>query len=346
MSEPATAVVTGGGGFVLANFVRLWLERDAAARAIVIDATPLDAAARRHFEPFGERLRFIAGDIGQAATWAALPTDAAYLVHGAAVTPMRYVDAQGRPRDPERDDPLRVVEANVMGTARALDWARKLTAIRRVVYVSTGAVYADAVPRQEASPFPLPEDGYIGPEALYGITKYGGELLTRRFAELYGLPAYTVRLATVFGPMDRPTPFRNVRNVANHVAHAAAAGRPVRAVATEAVGDYIYAPDVAEAIRRLLQAPLEHLRHRVYNVAYGAPATLRELVALAAKARPGLRLEIVPEAEADIRIPAKRRTGRWGAYDIARAERDLGWKPRPLAAALAEYIDWIGAHEG
>jgi UDP-glucose 4-epimerase len=338
-----TAVITGGGGFVIANVVRLWLERDPAARAIVIDASPLDAAARRHFAPFEGRLQFLAGDVGKAETWASLPREVGHVVHGAAVTPMRYIDAEGRPRNPEREDPLKVIEANFLGTARALDWARKLPLLPRFVYVSTGSVYADAVPAQETNPFPLPEDGHIGPVALYDITKYGGELLTQRFAELYGMAAYTVRLASVFGPMDRATPFRNVRNAANHVAHAAAAGRPVRASAGDAVGDYIYAPDVAEAILRLLEAPKERLKHPVYNLAYGEPRTVAELVA---EAQPGLRLEVVAEAEADIKISAKRKTGRWGAYDISRAAADLGWKPRPLSAAFADYIDWIRAHEG
>jgi dTDP-D-glucose 4,6-dehydratase len=84
-------------------------------------------------------------------------------VHGAAVTPMRYIDAEGRPRNPEREDPMRVIEANILGTARALDWARRLPALTRFVYVSTGSVYADLVAEQESDPFPLPEDGYIGP---------------------------------------------------------------------------------------------------------------------------------------------------------------------------------------
>ena len=72
---------------------------------------------------------------------------------------------------------------------------------------------------------------------------------------------------------------------------------------------------------------------------------ISELVAVAGEARPGLKLEIVPEAEADIKISNKRKTGRWGAYDITRAAQDLGWKPRPLADAFREYIDWIRAHE-
>lgn len=345
MSSSKTAVITGGGGFVIANVVRLWLERDPSARAVVVDAAPLDAAATAHFAPFGDRIQFVTGDVGKAETWAKLPAGTAHVVHGAAVTPMRYVDNEGRPRNPEREDPMKVIEANIVGTARALDWARGLAGLSRFVYVSTGSVYADHVAAQESNPFPLPEEGYIGPFALYDITKYGGELLTQRFADLYDMPAYTVRLASVFGPMDRATPFRNVRNAANHVAHAAAEGRPVRASSAEAVGDYIYAPDVAEAVLRLLEVPKARLRHRVYNLAYGEPMDVRGLVAAAATARPELKLEIVPEAEADIKISAKRKTGRWGAYDISRAARDLGWKPRPLAAAFADYIDWIRAHE-
>jgi len=99
---------------------------------------------------------------------------------------------------------------------------------------------------------------------------------------------------------------------------------------------------VAEAICRLLEAPKERLRHRVYNLAYGEPKTVGDLVDLVGGI---LRLEIVPEEKAEIRISAKRKTGRWGAYDIARAEADLGWRPRPLATALAEYIAWIRANE-
>jgi len=98
-------------------------------------------------------------------------------------------------------------------------------------------------------------------------------------------------------------------------------------------------------IRAMLEVPREGLKHPVYNLAYGVPKDIGELVAIAAETRPGLKLEIVPEADADIKISNKRKTGRWGAYDISRAEQDLGWKPRPLAAAFAEYIDWIRAHE-
>src|SRR5262249_13401242 len=161
------------------------------------DRSPLDAVAKRYFASYMDRLQFVTGDVSRPETWAVLPTEIGYVVHGAAVTPMRYTDADGRLRDPEREDPVGVIEANILGTTRAPDWARRLPHLSRFVYVSTVAVYAETVP--EANSFALPEEGYIGPTALYGITKYGAELLTLRFAELYALPAYIVRLASVFG---------------------------------------------------------------------------------------------------------------------------------------------------
>jgi nucleoside-diphosphate-sugar epimerase len=202
----------------------------------------------------------------------------------------------------------------------------------------------ESVPEQEQEAFPLPEDGYIGPHLLYDVSKYSGELIVRRWATLHALPAYTVRLSSVFGPMDRPTPARHVRNIANFVAHAAAEGRAVRAINADAIGDYVYAPDVADGIGRLLLAPTEKLRHDVYNIARGKTVTVEELVTYARAAAASLRLQIVSADEAEIQVGAQQRTGRWGAYDISRAEADFGWQPRRLADALQDYIAWLREH--
>jgi UDP-glucose 4-epimerase len=274
------------------------------------------------------------------ATWVNLPTDVDYVVHGAAVTPYAYTDDAGRRHDPEREDPLRVLTANVMGTGQALNWARSLSGLRRFVYVSTGSVYIDSVPAQEKQFFPLPEDGFIGPTALYDVTKYSSELIAQRFKQLYDLDLAIVRLSSVFGPMDRQTAARNVRNVINHVTHAAAAQRTLKVDSVDAVGDYVYAPDVAIALRRLLLAPRSALHHDVYNVAGGITSTVRDLGALAAAAVPGFKIEVVDAAAAELRTVPDRRTGKWAAYDIARAAKDLGWRPRPLAEAVRDYIAW------
>ena len=346
-------LVSGGGGFVMANFLRHWLESDPKHQAVALDASPQDDTARAWFAPVAGRLQFIVGDVTLAETWAKLATDFDFVVHGAAVTPHAFTDAGGKRHEPEREDPVRVINANIMGTARALDWARKLKAMRRFVYVSTGSVYADAVPEQEKSFFPLPEDGYIGPNALYDVSKYSSELISLRFKQLYNLDLAIVRLSSVFGPMDRQTAARGTKNLCNYVTNAAAQGRALTADSDQAVGDYVYAPDVADGIRRLLLAPRADLRHDTYNLAQGETSTVRDLVDLAVKVVPGFRLEIVPAAKAEMQTVPDRRTGKWAAYDISRAAADLGWKPRALSATIADYIAWLrnskesqGNHQG
>ena len=80
-------LVSGGGGFVMANFLRHWLESDPKHQAIAIDASPQDAVVQSWFAPVAARLQFITGDVTDPATWSKLPTDFDYAVHGAAVTP-------------------------------------------------------------------------------------------------------------------------------------------------------------------------------------------------------------------------------------------------------------------
>lgn len=334
-------LVSGGGGFVMANFLRHWLEADPGHQAVAIDASPQDALARAYFAPVAARLQFITGDVTDPATWPKLPADFDYVVHGAAVTPHAFTDKDGKRHEPEREDPVRVLNVNIMGTARALDWARGLKDLKRFVYVSTGSVYVDEVPEQKRSFFPLPEDGYIGPTALYDVSKYSSELIALRFRQLYDLDLAIVRLSSVFGPMDRQTAARGTKNLCNYVTNAAAQGRALTADSDEAVGDYVYAPDVADGIRRLLLAPKARLRHDTYNLAQGETSTVRDLVNLATEAVPSFRLEIVPAAKAEMQTVPDRKTGKWAAYDISRAAHDLDWRPRALGVTIADYIGWL-----
>jgi UDP-glucose 4-epimerase len=334
-------LVSGGGGFVMANFLRHWLEADPKHQAVAIDASPLDAVAQAYFAPVASRLQFITGDVTNPETWAKLPGDFDYVVHGAAITPHAFTDKDGKRHEPEHENPVRVLQVNIMGTAQALDWARGLKSLKRFVYVSTGSVYADAVPAQEKNFFPLPEDGYIGPNALYDVSKYSSELIALRFKQLYALDLAIVRLSSVFGPMDRQTAARGTKNLCNYVTNAAAQGRPLTADSDEAVGDYVYAPDVADGIVRLLLAPRAKVRHDVYNLAQGETSTVRDLVNLATKVVPGFALEIVPAAKAEMQTVPDRKTGKWAAYDISRAAQDLDWRPRALSATIADYIAWL-----
>lgn len=337
-----TLMVTGATGFVMSVLARHWLEADPNERVVILDTAAPDAAAVRYFAPVSERLDVVVADVTDPGAWhdALCGRDITYIVHGATVTPLSRGTAAEAKREPEAENPGRIIDVNVMGTVAVLDWARTLTHLRRFIYVSSGAVYKHHGPDRPGEP--LPEDGYVMPRRLYGISKLASELITERYGDLFGLSSASVRLSSVYGTMDRVTASRNFRHVPNRIAHMALDGvRRVRVNTLDAVGDYIHVEDVARAIVSLLRAPA--LRYSTYNVAAGATATVGDLVRWAAEKVQGFHAEVTGPGEADILQDPTLNGGMWGAYDISRIGAETGWKPRPVREALHEYMDWIAA---
>jgi UDP-glucose 4-epimerase len=335
-----TLLVTGATGFVMSVLGRVWLESDPEARLVVLDTSPLDAAARRYFAPFAQRLVTVVADVTQPDSWRpALQAHAiSHIVHGATITPISRGSASETRREPEAENPARIIEVNVMGTVAMLEWARTLNGLQRFIYVSSGAVYKHHGPDHPGEP--LPEDGYVMPRRLYGISKLTSELVTERYGDLFGLATASIRPSSVYGPMDRVTPSRNMHHVPHRIARLALDGaRRVRVTSLDAVGDYIHAEDVARAIIALLKAP--QLRYGAYNVACGATASIADMVGWVAEKVPGFGAEVVAPEQADILQDPSLRDGMWGAYDVSRLYAETGWRPRPMREALHAYMDWM-----
>ena len=335
-----TLLVTGATGFVMSVLGRHWLEHDPHARLVVLDAAALDAAAQHYFARFADRLSGIVADVTRPDTWRTQLARHAitHIVHGATITPISRGSAAEARREPEAENPGRIIDVNVMGTVAMLDWARAQKSFGRFIYVSSGAVYKHHGPDRPGEP--LPEDGYVMPRRLYGISKLASELVTERYGDLFGLSTASVRPSSVYGPMDRVTATRNMHHVPHRIARLALDGaKRVRVNTLEAVGDYIHAEDVARAIVSLLEAP--RLRYCAYNVASGVTASIGELVHWVAEKVPGFGAEVVPPEEADIVQDPSLKDGMWGAYDVSRLTADTGWKPRPVRDALHAYVDWM-----
>ncbi len=338
-----TLLVTGATGFVMSVLGRYWLDAFPGERLAVLDTAAPDAAALRYFASVADRLDVVVADVTRPDTWRAAFAggNITHIVHGATITPLSRGTAAEATREPEAENPGRIIDVNVMGTVALLDWARTLPTLQRFIYVSSGAVYKHHGPDRPGEP--LPEDGYVMPRRLYGISKLASELITERYGDLFGLTTASVRLSSVYGTMDRVTPSRNFRHVPNRIAHLAVNGaKRVRVNTLAAVGDYIHVEDVARAIVALLRAPA--LRYGAYNIAAGRTATVGDLVGWAAEKAPGFHAEITAAADADILQDATLSDGMWGAYDISRISAETGWKPRPVREALHAYMDWIGSH--
>jgi UDP-glucose 4-epimerase len=322
----STLVATGGTGFVVSNVVRRWLTRHSAATCVVVDASEPDRAAERFFAPVRDRLRFIRADVREPRGWLP-PTDLAevtHVVHGATITS-------------SEEAPL-VLDVNLGGTLAVLNWARKLPALRRFVYVSSGAVYGDS--GTTTGHALVSEEHPVAPSTPYAISKVAAEEVTDEYRVRYGLDAISVRLSTVYGAMDRHTPTRAVESIPFAVAQTAARGERITVDSVDVWGDWIHARDVADAVAALLIQP--RLRHSVYNVAYGQLVSVGELLRVAADAVAGVGFAVAAPERAGLRCSRPHGGGpAWGAYDISRLRDELGWRPTELAVAFAEYLRWV-----
>ena len=96
-------------------------------------------------------------------------------------------------------DPYSYVQSNVMGYLVMLEAARRLPALRHMVYASTSSVYGanTALPFRET-------DRVDTPISLYAATKRADELMSHAYAHLFALPLTGLRFFTVYGPWGRP----------------------------------------------------------------------------------------------------------------------------------------------
>jgi UDP-glucose 4-epimerase len=120
---------------------------------------------------------------------------------------------------------------------------------------------------------PMAEDHVLRPVSPYGVSKLAAENYVRLFSELYGFPALSVRMFSLYGPRQR-------KQVVYDLLRRALNGeRPLTVLGSAQVTrDFVFVKDAAEALVALARsAPA---RGEAYNVASGISTSLGELVAL------------------------------------------------------------------
>ena len=335
-----TLLITGGGGFVMSNLALLWLRKYPDKRVVILDAGPRDAALERFFAPVADRLSYVQGSVLDTALLDLIAEKEVIdrIVHAATVTLFAPELPDGtQVANAETDAPATVLEVNIMGTVRLLELARRLGGLKCFLNLSSGAVYNDYGPEPAG---PMPEEGWVDPPEFYGITKLSSEMTATHYGRTFGFRVASCRLSGVYGPMDRWRPSRAYHCPPYVAIHHGLAGKPIRINALSGIGDHIHSQDVARALISLLEkdAPFAHT---VYNVAQGEAVTLEQLLKTVRDIVPGLTWEVADSAECDIVMDPNFIGGRWGAYDISRMATETGWKPRPLAIALADYAAFV-----
>ena len=342
-------LVTGGAGFIGANFVHYWLGRHPADRVVVLDAlTYAGNLANLEGARARPELTFVHGDIRDANATAGLLREhrVTTIVHFAAES---HVDRSIH-------GPDAFVDTNVVGTHALLTAARQVWLEEgqgggdvRFHHISTDEVYGSLGPNDP----PFREDTPYSPNSPYAASKAGSDHLVRAYHHTYGLPVTTSNCSNNYGPFQFPEKLIPLMLVN------ALTGKPLPIYGDGLnVRDWLYVEDHCRAVEKVL---LDGRLGETYNVGGRNEWPNIEIVRLLCRL---VDEAIGGDAELARRYPGcpaatGRETGtlmtfvkdrpghdRRYAIDAGKIERELGFVPtETFETGISKTIAWYLQHE-
>jgi dTDP-glucose 4,6-dehydratase len=320
-------LVTGGAGFIGANFVLDWLAHEGEP-VVNLDKLTYAGNLRSLMSLGGDsRHEFVRGDIGDADLVRTLLEShrPRAIVNFAAET---HVDRSIH-------GPAAFVQTNIVGTFALLDcvrawWADLPDATRadfRFVHISTDEVYGSLGPDDP----PFSEITAFGPNSPYAASKASSDHLVRAWHHTYGLPTLTTNCSNNYGPRQFPEKLIPLMIVN------ALSGKPLPVYGDGMnVRDWLYVGDHCSAIRAVLARgrPGE-----TYNVGGGAEMTNIDVVRTIGR-WVGARTQLDYEPLVTF---VKDRPGhdRRYAIDATKIRRELGWTPaETFESGMQRTVDW------
>jgi dTDP-glucose 4,6-dehydratase len=331
-------LVTGGAGFIGANFVLDWLDANAEPVINLDRLTYAGNLGNLTAVKDDSRHVFVHGDIGDRT-----------LVAGLLAThrPRAIVNFAAETHvDRSIHGPAAFIETNVVGTFALLDVARAHQASLpqsergqfRFLHVSTDEVFGSLGPRDAG----FSETTAYAPNSPYSASKAAADHLVRAYHHTYGLPVLTTNCSNNYGPRQFP------EKLIPLMLHNAVAGKPLPVYGDGGnVRDWLYVGDHCAAIRAVLERgrPGE-----TYNIGGDAERTNLDVVETLCR----ILGEHRPNHDFRSQITfVKDRPGhdRRYAIDAAKIRREIGWAPREtfetgLARTVRWYLDnsaWLAA---
>jgi len=293
-------LVTGGAGFIGSNLVRMLAEQGSRVRLLDNFDTGSRNSAHLLTTAFPDRVEVIEGDIRDRALCGYACSGADYVLHHAAMASVPRSFA----------NPAECAEVNISGTVSILDAALASGSVRRVVFASSCAVYANS--RRSA----IPETARIDPISPYAACKYASELFCRSYSLQKGLSTLVFRYFNVYG--DGQNPAGDYAAVIPRFLDAAVKGMTAVVYGDgRQVRDFVYVEDVARA--NLIGCSADGVGSEPFNIGSGSATSLNTLISdLSTLTRRPVSVHHAPPRAGDIRR---------SVASIERAERILGYKP-------------------
>lgn len=333
-------LVTGGAGFIGANFILDWL-RESDESVINLDKLTYAGNLENFFELAGDpRYAFVHGDIGNKA-----------LVEGLLLKhrPRAIINFAAESHvDRSIHGPGEFIETNIVGTFKLLEGVRVfLSAMSaaeksafRFLHVSTDEVYGSLSAIDPA----FKENNPYQPNSPYSASKAASDHLVRAYHHTYGLPVLTTNCSNNYGPFQFPEKLIPLMIVN------ALAGKPLPVYGDGLqIRDWLYVADHCSALRTVLA---NGRLGEIYNIGGWNENTNLAIVHAICDLLDEMRPRDDGKAYSEQIAYVTDRPGhdRRYAIDAGKIKRDLGWRPQEtfdtgIRKTVQWYLDnqdWVG----
>jgi dTDP-glucose 4,6-dehydratase len=309
-------LVTGGAGFIGANFVHRVRAVRPDWQVTVLDALTY-AGHRESLADLGDQIRFVEGNVADAGLVDTLVADTDVVVHFAAESH----------NDNSLDNPWPFMESNIIGTYCLLEAVRRHGV--RLHHISTDEVYGDLALDDPAR---FTEQTPVNPSSPYSASKASADLLVRAWVRSFGISATLSNCSNNYGPYQHVEKF-----IPRQITGILQGTRPKLYGAGANVRDWIHVDDHNDAVIAILE---QGRLGETYLIGADGEQDNAAIVALLLElmGKPADWFDHVPDRPGhDLRY----------AIDSAKLRAETDWTPRyrDIRAGLAQTIDWYREHE-
>jgi dTDP-glucose 4,6-dehydratase len=309
-------LVTGGAGFIGANFVHYTVRNHPRYEVTVLDALTY-AGNEANLAPVKDAVQFVHGSILDAGLVNRLVARADVVVHFAAESHV----------DNSLAGPAAFIQTNVVGTYTILEAVREHG--RRLHHISTDEVFGDlALDATEK----FTEQTAYDPSSPYSASKAASDMLVRAWVRSYGITATLSNCANNYGP------YQHVEKlIPRQVTNVLTGARPKLYGKGENVREWTHVDDHNAGVHLILEAGRGG---ETYLIGSGDERSNRQIIVaiLAAMDQPADAFDFVPDRPGhDLRY----------SNDSTKIRTELGWAPvyQDFTEGLAATIDWYRANE-
>ena len=281
-------LVTGGAGFIGSHLVDKLL--DMGHEVIVLDN--FSTGRKDNLNHLNGQIKLVECDLSIKGNWVNEFDGVDWVFHLASLADIV----------PSIQNPEGYFRSNVDATFYVLEAARHSN-IKRFIYSASSSCYG--IP----SKYPTPEESDIQPQYPYALAKRMGEELVEHWAQLYKLPAISLRFFNVYGTRSRTSGTYGAvfgvflaQKLANMPYTVVGDGKQTR--------DFTYVTDIISA---LIAAAKSGLTNKIYNVGSDSTVSINKIVELLGGNK--------------VNIPKRPGEPDCTYADISKIKEELGWYP-------------------